>query len=141
MSFRSSGLAAVAAAAVVSGCGLTGSTPTEPPAHSGEVTVDGTTVETQSVECSQHEWSLLIDANAKPGRAEVFLDLGGAHPVVRTVNIQNINDLNGVAGGEYGKAEATTDGTLYTISGTVIGSDPRNPGQSRTMPFEIKAPC
>ncbi|KUI22714.1 hypothetical protein AU193_10435 [Mycobacterium sp. GA-1285] len=140
MRFRPSALA-VAAAAVVSGCGLTGSTPTEPSAQSGEVTVDGTTVETQSVECTRQEWTLLIDASAKPGRAEVFLELGGAQPIVRTVNIQNINDLNGVAGGDNGKAEATNDGSIYTISGTVVGSDPGNPGQSRTMPFEIKAPC
>lgn len=141
MRFRSNCLPVLAAVAVVSGCGLVGPTPSEEPAQSGRIVIDGTAVDTQSVECTQHEWSMQIDAKAKTGSAQVFLELGGDTPVVRTVNIENVNEINGAAGGEAGEAEATTKGNVYTISGTVIGSDPRNPGQSRTMPFEIKAPC
>lgn len=141
MRFRSSAFSVLAATAVVSGCGLTGPAPSEEPAQSGRITIGGTTLSTQSVECTQHEWSMMIDATAKPGSAHVFLELGGATPIVRTVNIENINDINGASGGDVGKADATTQGNVYTISGTVVGSDRRNPGQSRTMPFEIKAPC
>lgn len=136
--FRS---ALVAAAAVLSGCGLTGPTPSEEPAQSGRITIDGTTLNTQAVDCTQHEWSMMIDAKAKPGRAQIFLELGGAKPIVRTVNIENINEIDGAAGGEAGKADATTQGNVYTISGTVVGTDRAHPGQTRTMPFQIKAPC
>ncbi|WP_082683983.1 MULTISPECIES: lipoprotein LpqH [unclassified Mycobacterium] len=140
MKFRLSGLA-LTATAVVSGCGLTGPAPTEVPAQSGRISIDGTSQNTESVECTQHAWDLMIDAAAKPGHAEVFLHLGGSEPVVRTVNIQNINDVHGVAGGDTGKAEASIDGNVYTITGTVVGSGRANPSQSRPMPFEIKAPC
>ncbi|OBK79255.1 lipoprotein LpqH [Mycobacterium sp. 1164985.4] len=133
--------ALVAAAAVLSGCGLTGPTPSEEPAQSGRITIDGTTLNTQSVDCTQQEWSMMIDAKAKPGRAQIFLELGGAKPIVRTVNIENINEIDGAAGGEAGKADATTQGNVYTISGTVVGTDRAHPGQTRTMPFQIEAPC
>ncbi|GAT08445.1 lipoprotein LpqH [Mycolicibacterium novocastrense] len=140
MQFRSNCLP-VLTVAVVSGCGLVGPTPSEEPAQSGRIVIDGTGVDTQSVECTQHEWSMQIDAKAKTGSAQVFLELGGDTPVVRTVNIENVNEINGAAGGETGDAEATTKGNVYTISGTVVGADGRNPAQARTMPFEIKAPC
>ncbi|KUH94658.1 hypothetical protein AU189_17670 [Mycolicibacterium acapulense] len=141
MRLRSSGVPVLAVAALVSGCGLVGPTPTEEPARSGRIVIDGNGVDTQTVECTQHQWSMQIDAKAKTGSAQVFLELGGQQPVVRTVNIENVNEINGSAGGDAGKAEATTQGNVYTITGTVVGADGRNPGQSRTMPFEIKAPC
>ena len=139
MRFRFSGLTALVA--VVSGCGLTGPTPSEEPPQSGHITIDGTTLNTRSVECTQHEWSMMIDAKAEPGSAQVFLELGGTEPIVRTVTIENVNDINGAFGGDASKADATARGSVYTISGTVVGSDRRHPGKSRTMPFEIKAPC
>ncbi|MGX9789707.1 lipoprotein LpqH [Mycobacterium sp. MMS18-G62] len=142
MRSRSTGLAvAVAAAAVASGCGLTGTPPNEPPAKSGRVTIDGNTRGTQSVKCTQVQWSLTINASTDPGRAFASLQLGGEKPVVQTVNIENINDVHGVAGGGDGNAEASTDGDIYTITGTVVGTDRAHPGQTRSMPFEIKAPC
>jgi ipoprotein LpqH len=131
----------VATSAVVSGCGLTGEEPVEPPAHSGSVTIDGHTRSTQSVACTQNDWLLSIDADAPPGRVRAALQLGGQQPEVQTVSIENIDTLTGVAGGEVGDAKATTDGAFYTITGTAVGSDPANPGESRRMPFEIKAPC
>lgn len=132
---------AVLGAVVTSGCGLTGSPPSEPSARAGQITLDGQTRETRSVECSQIEWSLMIDAGAEPGRAHAYLRLGGQQPVVETVSIDDIGPVNGVAGDDLGKAEATLDDTTYTITGTVVGPDPANPGRSQTMPFEIKAPC
>lgn len=141
MRFRSSALPVLAAAAVVSGCGLVGPTPSEEPAQSGRIVIDGNGVDTQSVECTQHQWSMQIDAKAKTGSASVFLELGGEKPVVRTVNIEDVNEINGSAGGDAGKAEATPSGNVYMISGTVVGADMKNPGQTRTMPFQIKAPC
>jgi ipoprotein LpqH len=142
MKRRSAGIAvAMASAAVVSGCGLIGSTPNEPPVQAGRITIGDNTRKTQSVKCTQVQWSLTIDASTDPGRAQAFLELGGPKLVVRTVNIENIDDVHGVAGGDIGSAEASTDGNIYTITGTVVGADSANPGQKRTMPFEIKAPC
>ncbi|ULE34066.1 lipoprotein LpqH [Mycobacterium sp. IDR2000157661] len=142
MRIRGLGLATtLSAVAFCAGCGLIGSTPSEPEAQAGEITVDGSTYETQSVECTQIKWDLTIDATAETGSAEAFLVLGGTQPEVRTVNIENVNEVTAVAGGQLGEAEATTNGNVYTITGTVVGSDPANPGRSRTMPFEIKAPC
>ncbi|MGV0788358.1 lipoprotein LpqH [Mycolicibacterium sp. XJ2] len=141
MRWRSGAVPVLAVAALVSGCGLVGSTPSEEPDQSGRIVVDGNSLETQSVECTQIQWSMQIAAKAETGSAQVYLELGGEQPVVRTVNIENVNEINGVSGGEAGKAEATTNGNVYTITGTVVGADGRNPGQSRTMPFEIKAPC
>jgi ipoprotein LpqH len=132
---------AMAAAAVASGCGLIGSTPNEPPLRAGRITIGGNTRNTQSVKCTQVHWSLTIDASTDPGRAQAFLELGGPKLLVRTVNIENIDDVHGVAGGDIGDAEASTDGNIYTITGTVVGADRAHPGQTRTMPFEIKAPC
>jgi hypothetical protein len=67
--------------------------------------------------------------------------LGGEKPVVKTVNIENINDVSGVEAGDLGHAEASADGDTYTIRGTVVGSDRAHLGQTQTIPFEIKAPC
>jgi lipoprotein LpqH len=142
MKSRSVGIAvATAAAAVVSGCGLTGTPPNEPPVQSGRITIGGNTRNTQSVNCTQVQWSLTIDATTNPGRAQAFLELGGPKPLVRTVNIDNVGDVHGAAGGDIGNAEASTDGNIYTITGTVVGEDSAHPAQKRTMPFEIKAPC
>jgi hypothetical protein len=142
MKTRSVGVAvALAAAAVASGCGLTGTPPNEPPVQSGRVTIAGNTRNTQSVKCTQVQWSLTIEASTNPGRAQAFLQLGGVKPLVRTVSIENIDDVHGVAGGDVGNAEASTDGNIYTITGTAVGADQAHPGQTRTMPFEIKAPC
>jgi len=142
MKSRSAGIAvALAAAAVLSGCGLTGTPPNEPPVQSGRITIGGNARTTQSVKCTQVQWSLAIEASTDPGRAEAFLQLGGEKPLVQTVNIENIDDVHGVAGGDLGNAEASINGGIYTITGTVVGADSAHPGQTRTMPFEIKAPC
>ncbi|MCV7278349.1 lipoprotein LpqH [Mycolicibacterium flavescens] len=130
-----------AAALVVAGCGLTGPTPSEEPAGSGSITIADRSLSTRSVECTQHEWAMTIDADADPGRAQVYLELGGAAPEVRTVTIENIDGLDAVSGGDVADAKAATDGNVYTVTGTAVVSDRGNPGQSRSMPFEITAPC
>jgi ipoprotein LpqH len=140
--FRLVGLAgALVAAASASGCGLVAPPPSQPSEQSGRITIDGHARQTQSVSCSQVQWFLTIDASAEPGHAQAFLQLGGDRPIVQTINIVNIDDINGNIGGDVGNAEASLDGSTYTISGTAVGSDSANPGQTRELPFEIKAPC
>ncbi len=133
--------AALAAAAVTAGCGLAGTEPSEP-SHSGKITVADRTENAQSIKCTQVDWSLAIVASAEPGRARALLQLGGDKPIVRTVNIENIDGFSGVAGGDIGKAEASTKGSSeYTITGTAVVSDAAHPGQTKSLPFKIEAPC
>ena len=134
--------AAVAAAAITSGCGLTGTESTEPSQRSGEVTVGDKSRHAQSVKCNQVQWALSIEATTNPGRARAYLQLGGEQPVVRTVSIENIDGLYGIAGGDVGTAEASINGSsIYKITGTAVVSDPAKPGQTTDMPFSIEAPC
>ena len=133
---------ALAAIAVTAGCGLTGSTPDEPSQRSGRVTVGDKSRQTQSVKCTQVDWALTIVAQADPGRARVSLTLGGVKPVVTAVTIENIDGLNGVSGGDVGKAEAFIAGSSsYTITGTAVVTDSAHSAQTSQMPFKIEAPC
>ena len=133
--------AALAATALASGCGLTGTESSEPSQRSGKITVADRTENTQSIKCTQVDWSLAIVASAEPGRARALLQLGGDRPTVRTVNIENIDGLSGVAGGDVGTAEASANGSSYTITGTALVSDAAHPGQTKSLPFKIEAPC
>ena len=134
--------AALAAVAATAGCGMTGTEPTEPSQRSGRVTVGDRTQDTQSVKCTQDQWALSIEATAEPGRVRAFLQIGGEKPVVRTVNIENIDGLSGIVGGDVGNAEASTKtSSIYTITGTAVVSDAAKPGQTTDTPFKIEAPC
>jgi len=135
-------IAVLAAAAITSGCGLTGETPAERPAASGKVTVGDRSQQTQSVKCTQDQLQLSVNVSTGTGRARAYLHLGGAQPIVRTVNLENIDGLNGIAGSGIGNAEASVDGGgTYKITGTAVVSDPNNPGATEEMPFSIEVPC
>lgn len=135
-------LAVFAAAALTSGCGLTGSEPAEPPQGSGKVTVGDKSQQTQSVSCTQDQWALSIDASTDTGHARTYLELGGPELIVRTVNLENIAGLNAISGGGVGNAEASTEGdSIYKITGTAVVSDPNNPGTTDEKPFTIEVPC
>ena len=134
--------AALTAVTLTAGCGLTGSEPSEPSQQSGKIAVGDTSQRTQSVKCAQIEWDLTIDAIADPGRAHAFLQLGGPKPIVRTVNIENVNGLNAISGGTVADAEASLkNSSVYTITGTAVVTDSAHPGQTKDMPFTIEAPC
>ena len=40
-----------------------------------------------------------------------------------------------------GGADVSRDDNAYVIAGTAEGSDPDNPGKTRTVPFRIETPC
>ena len=111
--------------------------------RSGQITVGDKSRQTQLVKCTQDQWALSIDATTDGGRARAYLQLGGVEPVVRTVSLENIDGLNGIAGGDVGTAEASAEGsTGYKITGTAVVSDSaNNPGTTTEMPFSIEAPC
>lgn len=133
--------AALTAVTVTSGCGLTGSEPTERPDRSGRITLGEKTRATKAVSCTQIDWLLSIEADAVPGRARASLELGNQRPVVQTVSIEDIDGAHGVVGGELGEAEASVVDGNYTITGTAVVSDVANPGQTTSEPFRIEAPC
>jgi hypothetical protein len=134
--------AALAAVAVTAGCGLTGTEPSEPSQKSGHISIGDKSQQTQSVKCTQVEQTLQIAAKADPGAARVQLQIGGARPIVKTVSIENVDGLNGVSGGDVGKAEASISGSsVYTITGTAVVSGLATPGQTKDLPFTIEAPC
>jgi ipoprotein LpqH len=134
--------AMLALAAVTAGCGLTGPEPSEASQRSGEVTVGDRSQSTKSVECTQDQWALSIDATTEHGRARAYLQIGGVEPIVRTVSIENIDGLNGISGGDVGDATASVaGGNTYKITGTAVVSEPAKPGATTEMPFSIETPC
>ena len=64
-------------------------------------------------------------------------------PTVTSVGLGNVNGvtLGYTAGVPGGSAEATKDGSTYTISGTATGVDMANPMQPVNKPFEIEVSC
>ena len=78
----------------------------------------------------------------RPGkRSRPAADSVVQKPVVKTVTLENIDGLNGVSGGDVGKAEASINGSsVYTITGTAVVSDPATRARRRTCP-SIEAPC
>ncbi len=135
-------MAVLAVAATTSACGLTGPPPAERPEQSGKISVGDKSQQTQSVKCTQDQWALSIDAATARGRARAYVQNGGVQPVVRTVNLENIDGLNGIAGSDVGSAEASiAGGDTYKITGTAVVSDPENPGATTEQPFSIEVPC
>ncbi|OBA87104.1 hypothetical protein A5662_26400 [Mycobacteriaceae bacterium 1482268.1] len=133
---------AFAAVAATAGCGLLGTEPSEPAKTSGRIMIGYKSEPTQSVTCTQVDQQLTIRAVASPGNARVQLELGADKPSVKTVNIENIGGLNGIAGAGNGKAEARANGSsAYKITGTAVVSDPGHPTQTQNLPFSIEAPC
>lgn len=134
--------ATLATVALTAGCGLTGTEPNEPSQKSGRIIVGDKSRNTQSVKCTQNEWLLTIDAKTDSGRAHALLQLGGQTPIVNSVNIENVDGLNGISGGDVRTAEATLNGSsVYRITGTAVVSDRAHPAQTTDMPFTIEAPC
>jgi ipoprotein LpqH len=134
--------AGLAAVAVTVGCGMTGTEPSEPSQKSGRILIGDKSHNTTLVRCTQNEWTLTIDAKTDSGRAHALLQLGGQKPVVNAVTIENLDGLNGVSGGDVGKAEAALEGSnIYTITGTAVVTDRARPAQTTDMPFTIEAPC
>jgi ipoprotein LpqH len=106
-----------------------------------KITVDGKTQTTQEISCTQVEWSLIIKTTAGSTQTDTFLEMGGEKPIAKTVNISNFNGFSGVAAENVGKADVSLANDNYVIAGTAEGSDPGNPGQTRSVPFKIETSC
>jgi lipoprotein LpqH len=110
-------------------------------AKNARITVGGKTQTTREVSCTQVEWSMIIETKSGPTRTRSLLQLGGEKPIAKTVDIFNFDGFSGVAGEGAGSADVSLDNNAYVIAGTAEGSDPDNPGKTRTVPFRIETPC
>ena len=110
-------------------------------AKNARISVGGKTLTTQDVSCRQLEWSLIIEAKSGPTRTRSLLELGGEQPIAKTVDINDFDGFSGVAGEGAGSAEVSLVNNAYVITGSAQGSDPENPGETRTVPFRLETPC
>lgn len=84
---------------------------------------------------------MIIETKSGPARTRSLLQLGGEKPIAKAVDIYDFDGFSGVAGGGAGSADVSLTNSAYVITGTADGSDPQNPGKTRTVPFRIEAPC
>jgi lipoprotein LpqH len=110
-------------------------------AKNARITVGSKTQTTQEVSCTQVEWSMIIETASGPTRTRSLLQIGGEKPIARTVEIHDFDGFSGVAGEGAGSAETSLANNAYVIAGTAEGSDPDNPGKTKTVPFRIETPC
>jgi hypothetical protein len=110
-------------------------------AKNARITVGSKTQTTKELSCTQVDWSMIIETRSGPARTHSLLQIGGEKPIAKTVEIQNFEGFNGVAGEGAGSADVSLTNNAYVITGTAEGSDPNNPGKTRTVPFRIEAPC
>ncbi len=109
-----------------------------------KVTIDGKDQNVQgTVACTSAAGTENIAiGGAQTGIGVVLTDANP--PVVKSVGLGNVGGVTlgytpGVPGA--GKAEATKDGSKYTISGTATGVDMANPMQPVNKSFEIDVTC
>jgi hypothetical protein len=69
------------------------------------------------------------------------VQLGDRQPVVRTVDIQNLNGLNGVVGDPRKAEAAVNNNGSYSITGTAVVTDAAHPAASKDLPFRIDVTC
>jgi hypothetical protein len=134
-------LIAVAAVLVagVAGCA------SQPPAlgsKTAKVTIDGTdTGGLHAVDCSQTGWSWIIETPNKAKGFTAVVDTGANLTAQRV----DFRDLGGFTGSYWinniGKADVTSTGGKYTITGSADGSFTEKPGKAATVTFRIVADC
>jgi lipoprotein LpqH len=110
-------------------------------ARTAKITVDGQTLTTQEISCTQVQWSLTIKTTSGSTRTDSFLQIGGEKPIAKTVNISNFDGFSGVAGEGAGQADVSLAKNDFIVSGTAEGHDMAHPAETRSAPFRIEAHC
>jgi lipoprotein LpqH len=134
-------VAAVAALIVVASAAGCSEGPNPERAKIAKITVDGKTLTTQEITCTQVEWSLIIKTTSGSMRTDSYLQLEGEKPIAKAVNIANFDGFYGVAGETVGRADVSLANNDYVIAGAAEGSGPGNPGKTRSVPFRIETSC
>ncbi len=84
---------------------------------------------------------MIIETKSGPTRTHSMLQIGGEKPIAKTVNIHDFDGFSGIADEGTGSADVSLASDAYVVTGAAEGSDPENPGKSRTVPFRIETHC
>ncbi|OBF33580.1 hypothetical protein A5724_18585 [Mycobacterium sp. ACS1612] len=116
----------------------------QPPALGGttaKVTIDGRdTGNPHAVTCSQTGWAWTIETPEK-NRSFTAVIGTGDEVTVKSVDFNDFGGFSGISWGDIGKAEVTSVGGKYTITGSADGSFSDKPGKEVTATFRIEASC
>jgi hypothetical protein len=131
---------AVALAAAAAGCS------TAPSALGGttaKVTIDGkSTGDAHDVVCSQTGRMWNIKTPGESTALTAFLNTEGGEATVQSVDFRDFAGFTGTYwDGRIGKAEVTSQGGTFTITGSAAGSFKDNPSNAVTATFRIEANC
>ncbi len=134
---------AAAVLAVATGCSSNTPAYDESAGPGAEITIGGDTRTAQSVSCEQINWQLIVQADADPTQARALLRLDGPKPVARTVNVEDFDGFYGVSGDAVQDVDTnvTRDGGAYIISGTIRGTDRKDPANTATLPYRFEVRC
>ena len=111
------------------------------PQSTAHITMNGNTLTSHAVSCTQVEWLLTVNISAAPARVRMVLKLDSGKPKPESVNIDNLDGFSGVADAGAGNAEAVFSGDTYTVTGTAQGTNPQDPSTPTTADFRISARC
>ncbi len=111
------------------------------PQPTARITLDGHSLTSHAVACSQVQWMLTVDVDAAPARVQMMLDLQRDRPVPESVAIDHLNGFTGVANARVGNAQAVFANNAYTVTGDAQGTDPDNVNTPRTAAFRILVNC
>jgi hypothetical protein len=135
-------LVALSAAVLVAGAAGCSSPPAALGGTTAKVTINGqSTGGPHPVRCTQSGWTWRIQTpNEKKG---FTADIGtGDKVVVQSVDFRDFGGFTGTMWeGNLGKADVTSTGGKYTITGSADGSFAANPSNDVRATFRIEASC
>jgi lipoprotein LpqH len=129
--------AGVLTIAVLAGC----SAPKMPNPPAAGVTVNGSNaLQTRAVQCTQLQWTWMIDIGDTGSGANVHIDTSGQTPSATLVHIHNVGGFSGIYSQGNGDADTRVSGQTFTISGTANGihTDTNQPASAH---YTIVARC
>lgn len=116
----------------------------QPPALGGttaKVTIDGKdTGNPHAVRCSQTGWAWTIETPDQAKGFTAVIDTGDKVSV-KSVDFHDFGGFSGTYWGDIGKAEVSSAGGEYTITGSADGNYTDNPSKEVTATFRIEAHC
>lgn len=135
-------LIAVAAGVLVAGVAGCSSPPPALGGMTAKVTINGQdTGNPHVVKCSQTGWAWTIETPDKAKGFTAVIDTGDTV----TARLVDFRDFGGFTGsfwqGNIGKAEVTSSGGKYTITGSADGAFTDNPSNAVNTTFRIEADC
>ncbi|MCV7159117.1 lipoprotein LpqH [Mycolicibacterium brisbanense] len=138
---RSAGARTVVIAALLaSAC----SAQSGPPAggNTARITINGQQSSTAfPIDCTQRAWLWIIDSLQKEPGFTAMVETGtGVTP--KAVRLRSVDGFTGSwAEGRAGTAEASIDGSTFTITGTASGANDDRPTRPADVQYRLEARC